>query len=152
MISLIITGWDLSTELHSQLEKLLAGVTSYKGVISVKVSSSGELAKLNCDYAGIDNATDVLSFSYVERITPEETTSDTALADIAISKEHITQQAKAANTDENTEFVLLLVHGALHAVGFDHQDYDGCQEMDRHQRTILEGLGLAYRDFGWLDG
>ena len=152
MISLIITGWDLPTELHFQLEKLLTGVTSYKGVISASVSSSGELARLNRDYAGIDNVTDVLSFSYVERTAPEETTLDTALADIVISKEHIVQQAKAANTDEDTEFVLLLVHGALHAVGFDHQDHDGRQEMDECQRTILEGLGLVYRDFGWLDG
>ena len=151
MIKLIVSGWDLSAGMRKSLENALSESTSYSGVISVAVCSSHEVAQLNRDYAGIDSSTDVLSFSYVETTPPHDTESETALGDIAISREHIIEQAKKAGTDKATEFVLLLVHGSLHIFGFDHQDEDGRIEMDVCQRDIVEGLGLTYRHFGWVD-
>jgi probable rRNA maturation factor len=134
-----------------------------------------EVQQLNRDYAGEDAATDVLSFSYVEsEATGQKPAGDQRsetehqdldpvpasgiqsphreLGDVVISQEHIREQAREAETGEETEFLLLLLHGALHILGFDHQNPEEQRRMDDMQANLMHQLGLSYRDFGWREG
>jgi probable rRNA maturation factor len=156
MIGFRVTGWQ-----HPDTEEiaaLLGRYTDYAGVIGVALVTSGEIRELNRVYAGQDRSTDVLSFSYIEsEAAPEVLTGADSdrpsdeLGDILISREHARQQAEAAGTDEDTERLLLLTHGSLHILGFDHQTGAQQKRMDAVQSEVMGELGRPYRDFGWQD-
>jgi probable rRNA maturation factor len=156
MIGFRVTGWQ-----HPDTEAiaaLLSRYTDHEGVIGVALVTSGEIRELNRGYAGKDRSTDVLSFCYIEsEAAPEVLTGADSdrpseeLGDILISREHARQQAEAAGTDEDTERLLLLTHGSLHILGFDHQTGAQQKRMDAVQRQVMEELGRPYRDFGWRD-
>ncbi len=139
----------------SELAEILSQYTDLSGVISAQVVSAEEMRQLNRDYAEKDESTDVLSFSYLEQgkaSSVEEKNNNpqpSELGDIVISREHIESQAKAAGTDEDTEFLLLLTHGVLHILGYDHQMKEQRQKMDEIQKDVMRKLGRTYRDFGW---
>lgn len=146
MIQIKLAG--LESRLLPRLAELISQQVPYQGTITAKVVSANEVKRLNREYAGHNAPTDVLSFSYIEDVSedyPEE------LGDIVISREHIKTQAARAGTDEETELILLLLHGCLHILGFDHGEAKERAQMDRLQAEIMVELGLSYRDFGWLD-
>lgn len=142
MITLVVR--DRHHESVPELATILSRYTESSGTVTARVLPSEDVRRLNRDYAEQDEATDVLSFNYAEHGTP-----DSELGDIVISREHIESQAKAAGTDEDTEFLLLLAHGALHILGYDHQTESHRRQMDGTQRDIMRELGRTYRDFGW---
>lgn len=154
MIAYEFTNWECPD--ITALENAVSEYTEQQGTISVRIISSEEMRKLNRDYAGKDEETDVLSFNYTEHgeWNTDNPNSDlqpptSELGDIVISQERAVSQARAAGTNENTERVLLLIHGTLHIFGFDHQTEEERQEMDAIQRNIIQGIGYTYRDFGW---
>ena len=67
--------------------------------------------------------------------------ADTYLGDIAISLPKATRQAEAGGHGVASEMQLLVVHGTLHLLGYDHSEADDKAEMWRIQGEILEGLG-----------
>lgn len=158
MIDLNIEGF--SSKYIDDLQQLISVLAPGEGVINARVIDEDEMRRLNNDYAGKDESTDVLSFSYLdseneERITDNDSTDsglrtpDSELGDIVISSDHIKSQANLAGTTEETEFILLLLHGILHVLGFDHATETQREEMDRLQGEFMKKLGLVYRDFGW---
>lgn len=168
MIKLNVEGY--SSSYLDELQQLISALTTHKGVINTKVIQKEEIRGLNKTYAGKDEPTDVLSFSYLEQRQassvkgkgysdksssysyPQPSTLNpqpSELGDIVISSEHIKKQANLAGTSEETEFILLLLHGVLHVLGFDHATEGQRTEMDRLQSEFMQKLGLVYRDFGW---
>lgn len=114
-------------------------------LINIKVTTAAEVQALNKKYAGKDEATDVLSFNYQEgNANPNQ-----ELGDVVVSADHVVRQAAAAQTDESTELALLVLHGALHLIGYDHQTKNDLRVMNDLQREVMMGAGLVYRDFGW---
>jgi probable rRNA maturation factor len=157
MIGFQVTGWQ-----HPDTEDvaaLLSRYTDHEGVIGIALVTSEEIRELNRGYAGKDHSTDVLSFRYIESsgpapevpTDPDSDRPSEELGDILISREHARQQAEAAGTDEDTERLLLLTHGSLHILGFDHQTGAQQKRMDAVQRQVMGELGRPYRDFGWRD-
>lgn len=116
------------------------------GLINLKLVDDVEIRALNKKYGQHDQATDVLSFSYIEDGGP---VSGNELGDIAISLATARRQAAAAGTDLETEVVLLLVHGTLHILGYDHANEPERAKMERLQSEIMTKLNLTYRDFKW---
>jgi len=156
MIKLNIDGFK--SAYVAELSKTISELSDYEGVINARMVDSEEIKRLNREYAGKDEATDVLSFSYIENTEngkrktesgPPFSGSKSTLGDIVISRSHVKQQARAAGTNEETEFILLLLHGALHILGHDHHRYGEREKMDKLQRRIMLDLGLPYRAFGW---
>jgi probable rRNA maturation factor len=88
--------------------------------LSVLLVTEGEMAQLHQRYLGEAGATDVLSFSMDE---------EGLLGDVVICP----AVAASQNPDAAAEVRLLLVHGILHLLGYDHQKEEDRREMWRRQ-------------------
>lgn len=144
MIVFRVEGFE--SDKIDELAFLISAYTDHQGVIAARVIPQEEVRSLNVKYSHIDKSTDVLSFSYLE--DPRMDSSED-LGDIVVSREHISVQARAAGNDDETEFLLLLMHGSLHVLGYDHADSNSQEAMDSLQARIFKQLGLTYRNFGW---
>src|SRR5215207_330484 len=109
--------------------------------LSIVLTDDAHLHELNRDYLGVDAPTDVLSFPASET-DPE--TGARYLGDILISIPRAQAQADAAGHPLEAEVQLLVVHGVLHLLGYDHADTEEKARMWKAQAEILEGLGLGH--------
>jgi probable rRNA maturation factor len=116
------------------------GLDSTHGDLSIALTDDRQLHELNLDYLGVDSPTDVLSFPAAE--TDPETES-LYLGDIAISIPRAMQQAQNAGHPVEAEAQLLVVHGVLHLLGYDHATEEEKAVMWAQQARVLEKLGLA---------
>jgi probable rRNA maturation factor len=98
------------------------------------------LQELNRNYLGIDAPTDVLSFPASET-DPE--TGARYLGDILISIPRAEEQAQSGGHPLEAELQLLVVHGVLHLLGYDHAETGEKAKMWKAQSEILEALGLS---------
>ncbi len=103
---------------------------------------------LNRTYRGVDAPTDVLAFPMREgrfgRLSPD------LLGDVVISAETARRQAGAGAF--RAELALLLVHGILHLVGYDHHVPAARQRMWRKQRSILAACRVEVPEHSWAGG
>ena len=131
---LVISGW-----MQKAAEETLgqAGV-SPEAELSLVLSNDDRLRELNRAYLDIDAPTDVLSFPFDETI-PDS--SALYLGDVIISFQRAAAQAQAANHSLKDELELLVVHGVLHLLGYDHAEPDEKQAMWSAQAEILRKLG-----------
>ncbi len=96
------------------------------------------MAELNWQYRGVAGPTDVLAFPMAEG--PFGELSEALLGDVVISVETAARQAGPAGLE--AELALLLVHGILHLVGYDHGTPGERRAMWRKQAALLAALGL----------
>ena len=113
---------------------------SLRSNLSVVLTDSRKLRKLNRDYLGIDEPTDVLSFPATES-DPE--TGVLYLGDILISVPYARKSARKAGHPLEAELQLLVVHGVLHLLGHDHARPREKARMWKAQGEILTQLGLG---------
>jgi probable rRNA maturation factor len=113
------------------------------GTITVVITDRNTIRQLNRQYRGIDAPTDVLSFENAP--DPDFPDDDPDhLGDIIIAYPVAAAQAQAAGRQPHEEVALLVVHGALHLLGFDHDTPDAKEEMWAVQRHILSELDLGH--------
>ena len=108
--------------------------------LTIVLTDDTRLRELNRDYLGMDAPTDVLSFPASE--TDPETGAH-YLGDILVSVARARAQAEAAGHPLESELQLLVVHGVLHLLGYDHAQAEEKARMWKTQADILEGLGLG---------
>lgn len=111
--------------------------------MSVYIASDEALARLNKEYRNIDSPTDVLSFSQLEggaaKVEPK------ILGDVVISYQRAAAQARARGVPIEREYDLLLIHGALHLAGFDHERAEAdLMEWKRIESELLDELTLRF--------
>lgn len=99
-----------------------------KGEISIAVVDNQTIKQLNKFYRGKDRVTDVLSF---EHQTPE------LLGEIVICYPQAARQAKQHGHAVKKEIKILLVHGLLHLLGYDHESRKDAVKMERMMDAIL---------------
>jgi probable rRNA maturation factor len=150
-LELNIAG-DVPADLNlAPLERTVAMVNELQapwlqsGVVNLKLVDDAAIKELNSKYSGNDEATDVLSFSYVEDGEPVEG----ELGDMVISLQTAERQADQAGTSLSEELALLVLHGCLHILGFDHQTGTDQQRLDNLQSDILSAANVIYRKFEW---
>lgn len=107
--------------------------------MSVAITTDDEIQILNLQYRKIDRPTDVLSFES-EEVDPES--GIRYLGDIIISYQRAQQQAEIAGHSTINELSLLLVHGILHLLGFDHDTSERRSTMWELQDRILVQNGV----------
>jgi len=102
--------------------------------ITVRIVDTEEGQTLNKDYRQKNHATNVLTFDYA--------TEPLVMADLVLCGPVVAQEAKEMKVPLNQHYAHLLVHGALHAQGWDHETSEvDAQEMEAHETAILAGLG-----------
>jgi probable rRNA maturation factor len=106
---------------------------------SIVITDDAQLRLLNHQYLGIDAPTDVLSFP-ADYTDPD--TGAPYLGDIIISFPRSEAQASAAGHPLKDELQLLVVHGVLHLLGYDHIEEEDKARMWAAQEEILENLGV----------
>lgn len=108
--------------------------------LSIVLTDDSRLHQLNREYLGIDAPTDVLSFPSSEA-DPE--TGARYIGDVLISLPRAEGQANAAGHPLESEVQLLVVHGVLHLLGYNHADAEEKARMWKAQADILKSLGLG---------
>ncbi len=112
--------------------------------LSIVVEGDEKLHELNKEFLGVDRPTDVLSFPSDE-VDPE--TGRSYLGDIIISYPRAEAQAQAAGHPVEAELQLLVVHGTLHLIGYDHADPEEKRQMWAVQKEILDSLEVTLARF-----
>jgi probable rRNA maturation factor len=110
-----------------------------KSDLGIVIGNDALLHRLNLKYRQVDSPTDVLSFPSGE-VDPD--TSDIYLGDILISLPRAQDQASTEDHPVADELQLLVVHGTLHLLGYDHVDIEEKKRMQVAQDNILSQLGL----------
>ncbi len=105
----------------------------------IRITDDEELNTLNLKYRGIDKITDVLSFP-ADFEDPD--LESRYVGDVVIAFPRAEEQAQKRGHFVEAELQLLVVHGTLHLLGYDHGDKTEKNEMWSIQSRILEKLGL----------
>jgi len=116
----------------------ISGKTGDSG-LSLKITGDEEIQSLNRDYLGKDTPTDVLSFP-IPFNDPDSGVS--YLGDVVISLPAASRQAASAGHGVEDEIQLLLVHGILHLLGYDHVTPEDKAVMWKLQDKILNQLNI----------
>ena len=103
--------------------------------ITVRIVDGDEGQALNRDYRKKDYATNVLTFDYTQE--------PVVTADLVLCAPVVEQEAKAQGKTLQAHYAHLLVHGALHAQGWDHEEEEDAQVMELRETDILARLGFA---------
>lgn len=106
------------------------------GEITVRIVSADEGQTLNRDYRHKDYATNVLTFDYAHE--------PVVVADLVLCAPVVEREARELQVPLADHYAHLLVHGTLHAQGYDHEDDEvEAEAMEARETEILQGLGLA---------
>ena len=110
--------------------------------LAIRFVDAEEGQTLNREYRGKDYATNVLTFAYNEgaEIADDEPTQ----ADIVLCTDVLQREAEEQKKTVEEHAAHLVVHGVLHAQGFDHETDEEAEEMEQLERDIMEAL--AYPD------
>ncbi len=115
--------------------------------ISLSYVDEDEMHDLNRQWRDIDRTTDVLSFecdsAFDEDIPVDEVLE---LGDIILAPEVIARQAPGFGNDPADECRLMLVHGLLHLLGYDHIEDDEAEEMEAREDALLRELAVQRGD------
>jgi len=106
--------------------------------ITLRLVGRAESKKLNAAYRNKDYATNVLTFPYGQAENGGQ-----LLADIVICLPVVEKEAKDQNKAVLSHLTHLIVHGILHAQGFDHEDDVEAEAMEALEVAILKKLKLA---------
>ena len=109
--------------------------------LTIRFVDAEEGRTLNRDYREKDYATNVLTFAYNEGedIAEDEPTR----ADIILCTDVLEQEAAEQKKTVEEHTAHLIVHGVLHAQGYDHMDEEEADEMESLETEILAALGYA---------
>ena len=110
--------------------------------LSIVLCNDHIIHPLNRDYRGKDTSTDVLSFA--QREGEFAFVEDDVLGDVIISVETAQRQAKEKGHSIETEMEVLLVHGILHLLGYDHIEDDEAKIMQSKERELLDQLNVKW--------
>jgi probable rRNA maturation factor len=133
---------------EGELRRVAAEVLNQEGVageteLSLVITDDKTIRKLNRRFRGVDAPTDVLAFGTgaEERFvsTPD---SQPYLGDVVISYQRAQAQAEEWGHPVAEELKLLVVHGILHLLGYDHQEEADAQRMREREEHILRPLGF----------
>jgi len=130
------------------------------GPLSIVIADDGTLSQLNQAYRGLEGTTDVLSFSpsiagtYAGAADPTNGEQDAfvlppseqaGLGELIISYAQAERQARVAGHTVRTELTLLLAHGILHLLGYDHENDAEGEKMREWESKLMgrfEAAGL----------
>lgn len=117
---------------------------NYNCELSMLLTDDKIMRELNRDHRGIDESTDVLSFSMNEgdKLIAPPSKKYILIGDVVISIDTAIKQAQEQNHPVRTELALLTAHGILHLLGYDDDTDEGLAEMDSLGREIVSKIDI----------
>ena len=109
--------------------------------IGVRVVGPAESRRLNARYRGKDKPTNVLSFP--AQMPPAPTLGPTPLGDLVICAQVVRSEACEQDKGLRAHWAHLVVHGALHLIGYDHERIRDARRMERREIAVLRRLGFS---------
>lgn len=115
--------------------------------VSVFLVSDSEMAEHNRGFMGREGPTDVLAFPLEtpvpgEPLLPAPEGPPLLLGDVFIAPEHVARQAERLEVTFDSEMALMVVHGVLHLMGYDHHADSDAELMEAVEDRILSRVGL----------
>ena len=112
--------------------------------LAIRIVDAKEGRALNRHYRGKDYATNVLSFpaDVAEGVKLPKGVRMPLLGDLVICAPVVAREAKEQGKPLASHYAHLTVHGALHLLGWDHEDAREAECMEQLEREILAGLGI----------
>jgi probable rRNA maturation factor len=118
--------------------------------LCVTLVDDQRMATFNKDALGKEGPTDVLSFP-VEALVPGHVPEcpvdgpPLMIGDVVIAPDYVRRQAVELKTAIFDELALMVTHGVLHLLGYDHQTDDDAEMMEQKERAILNSQGRKRR-------
>jgi probable rRNA maturation factor len=121
---------------RSRVQAWVVHALQYPGEITVRIESEAEAKRLNNLYRRKDYATNVLTFDYA--LEP------VVMADLVLCAEVVAREAAEQGKTLEAHYAHLIVHGTLHAQGYDHErNQKDAFEMEALEIMLLGALGYA---------
>jgi probable rRNA maturation factor len=102
--------------------------------ITVRIVDADEGRALNHAFRAVDHATNVLTFDYQR--------APVVVADLVLCAPVVAREAREQRKPLQAHYAHLLVHGTLHAQGYEHERAADAREMERRETALLRALGL----------
>lgn len=118
--------------------------------VTILLVADGEMAGYNQRFLDQDGPTDVLAFP-VEQLIPglvpdlDPHGPPLMAGDVIIAPEYVTRQAESLDVAFAEEMALMVTHGVLHLLGYDHESDFEAEMMERRERELLEKTGRTRR-------
>jgi probable rRNA maturation factor len=103
--------------------------------ITVRIVDADEGRALNRDFRASDHATNVLTFDYQR--------APVVVADLVLCAPVVAREAREQRKVLQAHYAHLLVHGTLHAQGYEHERAVDARVMERRETAVLQALGFA---------
>jgi len=118
-----------------RVRRWLRASLSAPAQLTVRIVGADEGRRLNRRFRRKDHATNVLTFGYQ--------TKPVVVADLVLAAPVVEREARERGIDLVAHYAHLLVHGALHAQGMDHERARDARAMEAREAEVLRALGFA---------
>jgi probable rRNA maturation factor len=154
---------ELRGEAWLRLGRLAGSIGGAAWPVDVVLVTDEAMADLNRRFRGVDGVTDVLSFSYLEAEgsgapglaagtahspadlwCPLESESGGTIGELVLAPAFIQERCAANEWPLSLEIPLLVVHGCLHLIGWDHEELGARRAMQAAETTLLAEEGLSH--------
>jgi len=127
------TDFQISKLIFENVFSELEFLIKERKIISLSIVSDKEIKKINFKFRNKNKVTDVLSFSYLDKI-------DNFCGEIFISAKTAFKQSQENKIDFNFELKKLFIHAVLHIFGFDHKKKKDREKMEKIEKQILKKI------------
>jgi probable rRNA maturation factor len=111
--------------------------------LAVRVVKPATSKRLNARYRGRDKATNVLSFPMPPLPPATLRQAPRPLGDLVICASVVRDEARLQRKTIKAHWAHLVIHGALHLLGYDHERNDEARRMERREVAVLKRFGIA---------
>ena len=118
-----------------QVTRWIRAALESNAEITVRIVDAEEGQALNRDFRAKDCATNVLTFDYAH--------APVVVADLVLCAPVVAREAAELGIALQAHYAHLLVHGTLHAQGFDHEDDDEARVMEARETALMLAMGFA---------
>ena len=131
-----------TASLRKAAQRLLREEGPVRAEVSILLTDDEAVHAMNRDHRGVDSATDVLSFAFMDSVPgsppmPTLPGQPVLLGDVIISLDTAMRQATALSISIEEELALLTVHGILHLLGYEDETAAGAEKMRLREQAIL---------------
>jgi probable rRNA maturation factor len=148
-MEVLIKNQQKIAKIHQRrIREIIKNIIQYlkvdeKTEISILFTDDKFIKSLNKKYRGINKSTDVLTFNLEEGdLKFPEVDKNKLLGDIVVSVETAQRQANNLNHNLEKELMILLIHGLLHLIGYDHEEARDNKIMQVKENEILDTFDL----------